>query len=179
MKTLILITVYIFAGLLFNCSQSISPSVPTVTSYSPSPSVVPTPLQPKADAIIACNHLHELKQLPYNHGDVVDDPIYNQLAAQPDLAVPCLIERLTDVTRMQDPSSSPSVTDFRVGDCAMFTLLMLTKEEWQPETMLSEKYARLWKTEGIYAYFAYVENPANRKKIQQWWKDWMKENLNK
>lgn len=80
---------------------------------------------------------------------------------------------------MADPRTAPKIQDFRVGDAAIWILLHITKEGWQPDTMLSPKYAELWKTEGVYAYFEYVEKPENRKKIQIWWKNWMKENLDK
>jgi hypothetical protein len=89
-------------------------------------------------------------------------------------AVPCLIEKITDTTRMKDPRTAPKVPNFRVGDAAVFMLLYITRENWQPETMLSPEYAKYWETEGVYSYFAFVEKPQNRKKIQQWWKDWKK-----
>lgn len=131
------------------------------------------------DVASLCEKLDELKKIPYSYGEVADDPIYDGLVSKDIKAIPCLVDKITDTKLMDDPRTAPHVGDFRVGDAAIFMLLMITKEEWQPETMLSPEYAKLWKTEGVYAYFAYVEKPANRKKIQLWWKNWMKENLDK
>lgn len=131
------------------------------------------------DAILLCNKLNAVKLIPYSPKEVADDPIYNGLYEKGVEAIPCLIDKITDTNLMEDPRTAPHINDFRVGDAAVFILLMITEEKWQPETMLSPEYAKLWKTEGVYAYFDYVENPANRKKLQLWWKNWMKENLNK
>lgn len=168
-------------GLLEACNYASSQNQESmVTNKAVSTQLEPTPTgTPTMSVDLLCSQLHKIKKLPYNYGDVIDDPIYNQLLSQRELAIPCLVDKITDTTLMQDPSTSPSVQDFRVGDAAMFVLLFLTKEKWQPETMLSPHYAELWKTEGVYAYFAYVKKPANRKKLQKWWADWMKENLNK
>jgi hypothetical protein len=122
-----------------------------------------------------CNRLVRLKEMPYHPEDgLIGDPVYNGLMQKGREAVPCLIEKITDTTRMKDPRTAPKVPNFRVGDTAVFMLLFITRENWQPETMLSPEYAKYWETEGVYSYFAFVEKPQNRKKIQQWWKDWKK-----
>jgi hypothetical protein len=75
---------------------------------------------------------------------------------------------------MPDPRSAPSLAGFCVGDVAVFMLLYITEESWQPETMFSPEYAERWKKDGVYAYKAYVAKPANRAHIQDWWKNWLK-----
>lgn len=124
-----------------------------------------------------CNRLIELRTIPYDVEELADDEVYDGLVKMGTRAIPCLIKKITDITKMEDPRTAPHVEDFRVGDAAFFMLLYITKEKWQPETMFSAEYAKLWRTEGVYAYFAYVEKPANRKRIQLWWKDWAKKHL--
>jgi hypothetical protein len=126
------------------------------------------------DVASLCNKLHELKQMPYDPSEKSDDSIYNGLMQKGKEAIPCLIEKIADTTLMNDPRQAPHIQDFRVGDAAVFMLLYITKENWQPETMLSPEYAKNWESDGVYAYFAYVEKSQNRKKLQQWWKNWMK-----
>lgn len=140
-----------------------------------------TPVSIRADEFdvsVLCSKLHELKKIPLYPDKTNGDPIYDGLMQKGREAVPCLIEKITDTTSMPDPGS-PTVKDFKVGDAAVFMLLYVTGEKWQPETMLSPEYAKHWKNDGIYAYYEYVEEPANRKKIQFWWKNWSDKNLNK
>jgi len=149
----------------FNSSENLSVFPKATASLDPS------------STSLLCERLAELKEIPYYPGEVSEDPIYNGLMKAGDKAIPCLIEKITDTTRIDDPRIAPHIQDFTVGDAAVWLLLYVTKMEWQPETMFPPEYAKRWKTEGVYAYFAYVEKPANRKRIQMWWKTWMKENL--
>ena len=137
----------------------------------------PVPNTEKLQVSRFCDELPKLKAMPYDPQEKNGDPVYEGLMEQNMLAVPCLVERITDTTPMHDPGPGPVFPDYRVGDAAVFMLLYVTNEEWDPETMLSREYAKRWKTEGIYAYFGFVEKSENRKKIQLWWKDWMKKNL--
>ena len=142
-----------------------------------SESLSPTPSD-DLDVTALCGRLNELKKIPLYPDEKNGDPIYDGLMEKGREAVPCLIEKITDTTPMPDPGS-PAVQDYKVGDAAVFILLFITGEKWQPETMLSPEYAKHWKDDGIYAYYAYVEKPANRKKMQFWWKNWADKNLNK
>lgn len=132
-----------------------------------------------ADAEELCERLAELKVIPYWPGEVAGDPIYDGLVNAGNGAIPCLVNKITDTTLMDDPRTAPKIQDFTVGDAAVFMLLYITEEPWQPETMFPPKFAELWKTEGVYAYFEFVKKPENRKKIQAWWKNWMRKNLHK
>jgi hypothetical protein len=152
-----------------NISKKSMTPQPNIVSASPS----------NIDVKLLCDKLSELKKIPYDPNDVNDDPIYNGLIKQGNNAIPCLINKITDITLMPDPREAPQVEKFRVGDAAVFILLFITKQDWQPKTMLSPEFAKYWKSDGVYAYFAYVEKPANRKKMQIWWKNWMKDNINK
>ena len=125
-----------------------------------------------------CWRLKELKTIPYDYEKVAVDPIYDGLRDQGDKVIPCLVDQITDTTIMPDPrQGDPQIEDFRVGDAAVFMLLIISKEN-HPEKMLPPHYAKRWETEGIYSYFAYVEKPANRERLRAWWNDWIKEYLN-
>lgn len=120
-----------------------------------------------------CDRLAEIKRLPFKN-ERVDDEIYNQLIQQGKVVVPCLINRLTDATKMKDPRSAPSYDDFRVGDVAFFVLLNTTNVPF--EQMLPHNVTARLKDEGVYAYFEYVKSLKNRKILQNRWKAWLKQN---
>jgi hypothetical protein len=123
-----------------------------------------------------CERLSSIRKIPYRDPKN-SDPIYDALIAKGNEAIPCLVDKVIDVTEMSDPREAPPVEGYTVGDTAVFILLAITNQRNHPEIMLPPKYAKLWETEGIYSYFAYVEKLENRKKVQQWWKHWMAENL--
>lgn len=129
-----------------------------------------------ADVNSLCSRLNELKRMPYKD-KVAGDPIYDGLKEKGREAIPCLVEKITDVTLMDDPREAPHIHDFRVGDAAVFMLHRITEEPI--EKILPDDVREQWETRGIYAYFTYVEKRRNREKIQLWWKDWMKENIKK
>jgi len=140
----------------------------------PAPSRSPELINDSSELL--CSRLSEIKKIP--HRDPKDsDPIFDAILSKGNEAVPCLVDKLTDTTLMDDPREAPPYQDFRVGDTAFFILAKLTKRDGQLRELLPPQYEKRWKTEGVYAYFSYVENAANRKKIQIWWKNWMKNNL--
>lgn len=151
-------------------NTAIVTSSPVVLSSSPSAST--------GDVDSLCARLKDLKKIPYDYDELTGDPIYDGFKSAGLKAVPCLVEKIVDTTPMKDPGPGPVVPSFKVGDAATFMLLMITEEEWQPDTMFSPEYARRWKDEGIYAYFAFVEKKENRKQFQLWWKDWMRKHKN-
>ncbi len=135
-------------------------------------------VQPKEntfDVESLCNELRNIKRMPHEAQETADDPIYDGLIAMGVKAIPCLVEKVTDTTVIEDPREAPHVHGFTVGDAAVFMLHRITKEPI--EEILVGNYKDEWKTNGVYAYFSYVEKLENRKKIQLWWKNWMKENF--
>jgi hypothetical protein len=122
-----------------------------------------------------CYRLAQLKNIPYDSSKPAGDPVYDELIAAGKQAIPCLIDKITDTSIIPDPrEGDPVITDFRVGDAAVFMLMIITGVEAHPEKMLPPRYAKLWKEEGIYSYFSYVEKPSNRRQLQVWWRNWVK-----
>lgn len=80
---------------------------------------------------------------------------------------------------MDDPRSAPIWEHYKVGDTAVFLLVDIAGNDELLEEMLPPPYRKEWKTNGIYAYFNYVSEPANRRLLQKWWKAWAKDFLNK
>lgn len=177
---LLTVIVSVLSNLTASCSsvESRTP-IGNATLPTSSPTLAPeSVVSISEDPQTLCNRLHEVKRIPYSPGQLADDPVYDGLYKQGMAAVPCLVEKITDTTPMSDPGPGPASTpDYRVGDAAVFILLMITKTEWQPETMLSPEYAKRWKSDGIYVYYSYVEKLENRKKLQAWWRSWIKKNL--
>jgi len=119
-----------------------------------------------------CNKLSELKRMPHKDA-IADDYVYDGLMKKGKDAIPCLVNKITDRTKMDDPREAPHILDFTVGDTAVFMLHRITKESLQ--SILPSAFAKRWETERVYAYFAYVEKPHHRKAIQQWWKARLKQ----
>jgi len=120
-------------------------------------------------ADLLCGKLNELKRMPFKD-KIAGDTVYDGLIARGKEAIPCLIERITDTTLMEDPREAPHIQDFKVGDAAIFMLHRITEKPLQD--ILPNEIKKHWETEGVYAYFNYVENPKNRKKIKALWKNW-------
>ena len=63
---------------------------------------------------------------------------------------------------------------YRVGDTAVLMLMDINNMYW-PKGMLPDKYERTFKEEGMFSYYFYVhEGPHARKRVQRWWRNWLK-----
>ncbi|MEO6655365.1 MAG: hypothetical protein ABIO36_04720 [Pyrinomonadaceae bacterium] len=129
-----------------------------------------------------CAELQQIKTIP-TFEPTPTDSIYEALIAKSNAAIPCLVSRISDKTPMKDPRYSvPNWQHFAVGDTAVFILLDIVARGddmlWENlmKEMLSAKYSKEWKTNGIYAYFNYVSEPKNRIELQRWWKKWLEDN---
>lgn len=125
---------------------------------------------PKAD-MSYCRNLHKVKLIS-TYQKKSDDPAFFELIRFGDKAIPCLIERITDTQMMRDPLSAPGPRDFRIGDAAVFSLLVINNMNWIPDQMLPAEFASKWPEMGIFAYFEAVEDPANRVFVRNWWRRW-------
>lgn len=111
-----------------------------------------------------CARLAEIKVLPFK-GERVDDEVYNGLLRLGREAIPCLLDKITDTSRMKDPRKTPIYHNFRVGDVAFFVFLEISGVPL--EEMLTASVRRRFAEEGVYAYFRYVENHKNRESLQR------------
>lgn len=153
----------------------ISTPEPEPTAY-----VVPAEFR-NASAENLCKRLSDIKVLP-NKDPNDTDPIYESLIARKDAALPCLIDKIADARKMRDPRGAPVWQRYAVGDTAVFIILDIVSKDheyrWE-ELMLAslpQSSREEWKTNGVYAYFNYVLEPQNRKKLQIWWQNWLEEN---
>ena len=110
-----------------------------------------------------CDRLSEIRVMPFKN-EKVDDEVYNGLLRMGSTAIPCLINKLTDTTRMRDPRKTVPYSYLTVGDVAFFVILDISGESI--ERFLPERIWREYEEQGIYAYFRFVENPKNRKLLQ-------------
>jgi len=116
-----------------------------------------------------CDRLSEIKTMPLK-GVPVEDDVYNGLMKMGDLAVPCLVDQLTNVTKTPDPRRTPIYSETTLGDVALFVLLDITKVP--VEDVFPKEIINKWEDQGIYAYFAFVEKEVNRRVIQDRWRNW-------
>jgi hypothetical protein len=117
-----------------------------------------------------CNRIAEIKKLPFKEGEKVDDEVYNGLIALGDSSIPCLIDKLTDTTKMKDPRKAPTYESLTVGDTAHFVLVDKTNLGF--EEMLPDEVKKKAKEDGVYAYFKFVEQETNRRTLQNNWLSW-------
>jgi hypothetical protein len=121
-----------------------------------------------------CYKLSQVRRMPFET-EPVDDPLYYEFVNAGSKAVPCLVTELTDTRRMHDPRTEPVVQNFRVGDLAFFLLSIITGADYSqvvPNSVLKDDA-----TKGIYSYFDFVKNPANRRLIQARWCAWIAKNV--
>jgi hypothetical protein len=121
-----------------------------------------------------CNDLKKIRRIPFAD-EHVNDYFYNRIADAGPAAVPCLVDHITDTTKMHDPRSEPTFSEFRVGDLAFFLLVKLDKVPFD-EMLPPQVRARL-PDEGVYAYFKYVSSPQNRRELQDVVRTWIEHNL--
>ena len=123
----------------------------------------------RTDAETLCQRLPEMKTMPFKD-EAINDEIYNGLTGLKDRAVPCLIRRIDDSTKMNDPRRAPAYSDFRVGDAAFFILLDITEVPF--EQMLPVEVKNKLEDDGVYAYFEYINKDEHRKVLQSKWQAW-------
>ena len=114
--------------------------------------------------------------MPWDPHDHSGDAIYDGLKRKGHAAIPCLVEKITDTSPAKNPTGAPfwAGLTYRVGDTAVNMLMDINDMYW-PEGMLSKKYERMFKDEGMFSYYFYVHQvPGARQQIQRWWRSWMK-----
>lgn len=130
------------------------------------------------DPNLLCNRVSEVKVLPFK-GEQVDDPAYNALINAGETVLPCLIEQVTNTTRMRDPRQAPKYEDTTVGDVAYFIIIHITKLDFTE--LLPTQVQNDYKEEGVYAYFKFVEKKENRRKLKialdKWYHEKYKQNI--
>ena len=170
----------LLAAALFGCadkSSVVNRSEAADLEPMPQPTrFVPDPAIQSEGAEVLCGRLSEIKKLPYRDPNDTDQ-IYEALMAKGKEAVPCLIEKITDETPMEDPREAQPWQQYKVGDTAVFILadIAVKVEPVEGEIlqrMLPPVSAKEWETNGVYAYFNYVWESENRKELQKWWRRW-------
>jgi hypothetical protein len=125
-----------------------------------------------SDPEILCSRVSEIRSMPFKD-ERVEDAAYNALLDAGQEVVPCLIEKVTDTTPMQDPRGIPGPTDTRVGDVAFFVLLDVAKLDF--DSMMPPEVKKRLKEEGVYAYHGFVGEEENRKWLQSNLRDWYRQ----
>jgi hypothetical protein len=120
-----------------------------------------------------CDRVSEIKVMPFKD-ESVDDAAYDALIEAGDSALPCLIAKVTDTRKMRDPRQAPGYAgiETRVGDVAYFMLVRIAKFGFID--MFPARVQQRYKTEGVYAYFEFVQKRRNRewlrRKLNQWYR---------
>jgi hypothetical protein len=125
----------------------------------------------QANAQNLCDRVSEIKIMPFKD-ERVNDAAYYSLIEAGESALPCLITRVTDTRKMRDPRQAPTYGDVRVGDVAYFMLVRIAKFDFIG--MFPAKVQERYRTEGVYAYFEFVQKKRNRvwlqRKLDEWYR---------
>ncbi|HEX3187895.1 MAG TPA: hypothetical protein VHQ94_24060 [Pyrinomonadaceae bacterium] len=119
------------------------------------------------DVAKLCEDLKQIEVTPFK-GEPVADPAYNALLTAGEDAIPCLIRKITDETRMKDPRQVPNYGTLAVGDTAFFVFTHIAKID-QPTyvQLLPPEVRKAYEGgQGMDGYFRYIDENNNRKKLQ-------------
>ena len=116
------------------------------------------------DVASLCESIENIEILPFKD-EPVPDPAYNALASAGEDAIPCLIRKITDETKMNDPRQAPRVGFVRVGDTAFFLLVRFARIDFV-ELLPPDVRKAYEGDQGVYGYFRYIDEDGNRKKLQ-------------
>jgi hypothetical protein len=165
----------IFALFLSCCDYSHTSEVGPNIAATPGGSALPANKSGYRDPSLLCSRISEIKVLPIK-GERGEDPTYDAFMNAGDAVVPCLIRRVTDETKIRDPRQEPGFPDIeiRVADVAYFLLVDITRLSFAE--LLPDEVRRKFKAEGVYAYFEFVKEPANRKRLQDKLERWYQKN---
>ncbi len=123
-----------------------------------------------------CDHLADLKHMAWDPHDYSGDAVYDALKQNGYSSMKCLVEKITDTRPAENPTGAPfwAGLTYRVGDTAVLMLMDINIMYW-PKGMLTKKYEDMFVSEGMFSYYFYVDEvPGARKKVQRWWRDWLK-----
>lgn len=125
----------------------------------------------QANAQSLCDRLSEIKILPLK-GEHVDDAAYNAFIEADTSVLPCLIAKITDTRKMRDPRQALGYAgiETRVGDVAYFVLVDIAKIDFIE--IFPARVREQYKTEGVYAYFEFVQKKQNRALLQRRLNEW-------
>jgi hypothetical protein len=106
-----------------------------------------------------CPAVRDIKRMPF-YGESGVDAAYDRFQFTTDCD-DVLIKTLTSLRPMTDPRC-PSYGGFVEADAALFVLAK--KHDIGLPDLMPESERADWKEQGVYAYFAYVEDPKRRAK---------------
>lgn len=110
-----------------------------------------------------CSDPYNIQILPFKN-ERIDDITYNELVFNKEFSVPCLVEEMLDIRKMQDPRQAPPYDGFVVGDASFMVLLHIINKPLR--SFLPKNIQGEFDQKGIYAYFDYVKKDSNRKELQ-------------
>lgn len=123
-----------------------------------------------------CDRISDIKLLPF-HSDRGEDATYDAFIDAGEAAVPCLIKKITDTTRVPDPRETLKSPDTTVGDIAYFLLIDITKLDFA--AFLPPDVQAQYKDQGVFAYYKYVQRRKNRAKLQSRFNEWYRQQYGK
>ena len=125
--------------------------------------------------VALCKRISEIKIVPVK-GDPGEDRVFDEFMDAGEAVVPCLIKKVVDSTKVHGCPICPGYAGIeqRIGDVAFFLLLHL--KDVNANQFLPDSLQKEYKAQGIYTYFKYVQQPANRRRVQERLLTWYQNN---
>lgn len=122
-----------------------------------------------------CQRLAQIKEFPHSNDTTDLDPAYEALYRAGEVVVPCLIDKISDVTVVTDPRCPRIFQETKVGDLAYFLLVRITNIKF--DEMLPVSIQKKYRVEGVYAYHDFIERKGARQRLQSKLRDWYRQRL--
>jgi len=130
----------------------------------------------RQDTATICDRIPQIKIIPF-HGEKGQDPTYDTFMDLGEMALPCLIKRITDSTKVPDPRETLKFPETTIGDVAYFLIVDITKLGFAE--LLPAEVQNDYKRNGVWAYYAYVKNSKNRERLQTRLYEWYRQKYGK
>lgn len=119
-----------------------------------------------------CLRLREVKYMPVKPGETHRDEAYDALWRERGHVSKCLVELVSSNEPMRDPREEPTRNPkFTVGDLALFLILDFNGVDF--DAFVPEEVWKSIRTQGVPAYFDWVQQPGNRELVAKKSREWL------
>ena len=118
-----------------------------------------------------CDSIEQITHLPVKESPLLGNALYDALRKHRGELGSCLVTRISDTAWMDEPLCPRVVGRIQVGDLAFFLLSGFDYFEW--DDVLPSDWRSAHSAGGVSAYYAWVERPGNRARLQESARAWI------
>ena len=119
--------------------------------------------QALARGVGSCDDLSQIKSLPFKD-DLGEDAQFDRMVVNFDGYKTCLINKITDRTEIQDPSSGPARHPYTVGALAYDVITSSGRLDYS--ICMPSEIAESWKRQGAQALATWLQQDGNPEMLQ-------------